>query len=63
MGEHNCFKIDESECIKKKAKELWEKDGRKQGRDLDYWLNAEKAVKVQVKNNIQKKETKTKRIK
>ena len=22
MGEHNCFKTDESECIKKKAKEL-----------------------------------------
>ena len=55
MGEHNCFKTDESECIKKKAKELWEKDGRKQGRDLDYWLNAEKAVKVQAKNNIQKR--------
>ncbi len=53
MGEHNCFKTDESECIKKKAKELWEKDGRKQGHDLDYWLNAEKAVKVQAKNNIQ----------
>jgi len=63
MGEHNCFKTDESECIKKKAKELWEKDGRKQGRDLDYWLNAEKAVKIQAKNNIQKEETKTKGIK
>lgn len=52
MGEHNCFKTEESECIKKKAKELWEKDGCKQGRDLDYWLNAEKAVKIQTKNNI-----------
>ena len=32
-------------CIKAKAKELWEKDGCKQGRDLDYWLQAEKVVK------------------
>jgi hypothetical protein len=28
-----------------KANELWEKDGCKQGRDLDYWLQAEKIVK------------------
>ena len=63
MGEHNCFKTDELECIKKKAKELWEKDGRQQGRDLDYWLNAEKAVRVQVKNKIKKEGTKTKGIK
>ncbi|MFA5275507.1 MAG: DUF2934 domain-containing protein [Candidatus Omnitrophota bacterium] len=48
MGEHNCYKIDVQECIKKKAYELWEKDGRKSGRDLHYWLNAEKAVKVQI---------------
>jgi len=49
MGEHNCYKKDEAECIKKKAYELWDKDGRKQGRDLNYWLNAEKAVKAQIK--------------
>lgn len=49
MGEHNCFKTNEPECIKKKAKELWEKDGCKQGRELDYWLNAEKAVRGQIK--------------
>ena len=49
MGEHNCYKKDETECIKKKAYELWEKDGRKQGCDLHYWLDAEKAVKVQIK--------------
>jgi len=54
MGEHNCYRKDEAECIKKKAYELWEKDGRKQGRDLDYWLNAEKAVKARLRNNIQK---------
>ena len=49
MGGHNCYKTDVKECIKKKAYELWEKDGRKQGRDMDYWLNAEKAVKSQTK--------------
>jgi hypothetical protein len=48
MGEHNCYKNDESECIKKKAYELWDKDGRRQGRDLQYWLKAEKAVKTQI---------------
>lgn len=36
---------DVTECIKAKAKELWQKDGCKQGRDLDYWLQAEKIVK------------------
>ncbi len=49
MGEHNCYKKDEAECIKKKAYELWEKGGCRQGRDLDYWLDAEKAVMVQAK--------------
>ncbi|MFA5145634.1 MAG: DUF2934 domain-containing protein [Candidatus Omnitrophota bacterium] len=49
MGEHNCYKNDVQECIKKKAYELWEKDGRKQGRDMDHWLNAEKAVKIRIK--------------
>lgn len=49
MGEHNCYKKDVAECIKKKAYELWEKDGCKKGRDLHYWLNAENAVKAQIK--------------
>ena len=49
MGEHNCYKKDVAECIKKKAYELWEKDGRKKGCDLHYWLDAEKAVKFQIK--------------
>ena len=49
MGEHNCYKKDESACIQKKAHELWEKDGCQQGRDMDYWLNAEKAVKHHIK--------------
>lgn len=49
MGEHNCYKNDAQECIKIKAYELWEKDGRKQGRDIEYWLKAEKTVKAPVK--------------
>ena len=49
MGEHNCYMNDIQECIKKKAYELWEKDGRKHGRDLDYQRIAEKTVKAQIK--------------
>ncbi|MFA5063790.1 MAG: DUF2934 domain-containing protein [Candidatus Omnitrophota bacterium] len=44
-----CKKIDLTDYIKIKAKELWEKDGCKQGRDLDYWLKAEKITKSQMK--------------
>ena len=51
MGEHNCYKTDVTECIKKKAFELWEKDGRKDGCALHYWLMAENAVKATIKNN------------
>ena len=43
-----CCNMDLINCIKEKAKELWEKDGCKQNRDLDYWLRAEKIVKSQV---------------
>ena len=42
---NRCEKADLTNCIKEKAKELWEKDGGKQGRDLEYWLQAEKIVK------------------
>ncbi len=49
MGEHNRHKKDESESVNKKAYELWEKDGCKQGHDLDYWLNAEKVLNVAAK--------------
>ena len=49
MGEHNCYHKDAEKCIKKKAYELWEKEGRRQGNDMDYWLRAEKAVKAQIK--------------
>ena len=48
MG-NECDKKNAAECIKKKAYELWDKDGRKQGCDLNYWLKAEKAVKTQIK--------------
>jgi len=44
-----CKEIDLNDCIKAKAKELWEKNGCKQGRDLDYWLQAEKIIKSQIK--------------
>ncbi|MDD5194685.1 MAG: DUF2934 domain-containing protein [Candidatus Omnitrophica bacterium] len=49
MGERNCYKTDVAECIRKKAYELWEKEGRKPGRALHYWLIAEKTVKGQTK--------------
>ena len=48
MG-NNCIKTDLTNLIREKAKELWEKDGCKQGRDMDYWLQAEKIVKGQTK--------------
>ena len=44
-----CEKAESTNCIKEKAKELWEKDGCKQGHYLDYWLQAEKIVKNQSK--------------
>ena len=44
-----CNKKDMTECVKKKAYELWEKEGRKQGRDLYYWQKAEKTVAARIK--------------
>ncbi len=44
MGD-KCEREDMSNCIKQKAYELWKKEGCKPGRDLDYWLKAEKMVK------------------
>ena len=44
-----CEKAESKNCIELKAKELWIKDGFKQGRDLDYWLQAEKIVKGKMK--------------
>lgn len=37
-----------TEAIRKKAYELYEKRGRKPGRDLDNWLEAERIVKQKV---------------
>jgi len=46
-----CESVESTNCIKDKAKELWEKDGCKQGRDLEYWLQAGKIIKGQMKNS------------
>jgi len=46
---NKCEKAELTNCIKEKAKELWKKDGSKQGNDLVYWLQAEKIVKGQMK--------------
>ena len=46
--EKKCEKKDCTTLVREKAHELWEKDGCKQGRDMDYWLRAEKIVKSQV---------------
>jgi hypothetical protein len=43
MGEHDRHKNNEAECIQKRACELWEKGGHKQGCDFDRWLIAKKA--------------------
>lgn len=40
-----CEKVDLTNCIREKAYELWQKDGCKEGNDLNYWLQAEKIVK------------------
>ena len=34
-----------NDMIRKKAQEIYEKSGRKAGRDLDNWLEAERIVK------------------
>ena len=49
MGGHNCYGKNEEECVKRKAYELWEKDGCKPGNDLHYWLDAKKTVKAHAK--------------
>ena len=40
-------KQDITELVKAKAKELWEKDGKKPGHDTEYWVKAEKIIKAQ----------------
>lgn len=36
---------DRQHAIARRAHELWEGDGRPEGRDLDYWLAAERELK------------------
>ena len=40
-----CSATELNERIKCKAKEIWEKKGRVQGKDLEIWLEAERLVK------------------
>lgn len=55
MVEHNGCRQSEGECIQRKAYEFWEKDGCNHGRELQYWLKAEHAIKNQINNNGSKK--------
>ena len=40
-----CSGAQLTDAIRKKAQELYEKSGRKSGRDLENWLEAERIVK------------------
>lgn len=40
-----CSQAQLTEAIRKKAAELFEKSGRKSGRDLENWLEAERIIK------------------
>lgn len=40
-----CSSAQLTEAIRKKAQELYEKSGRKPGKDLENWLQAERIVK------------------
>ena len=37
-----------TDMIRKKAYELYEKRGKKQGRDMDNWLEAERIIKQKI---------------
>lgn len=47
-----CSQADITEAIRKKARELYEKSGRRPGRDMDNWLEAERMVKAQMRNDV-----------
>lgn len=49
MSNDECGKKNDVGCVQKKAYELWERDGHKHGRELHYWLEAEKTVMNQIK--------------
>ena len=42
-------KEEATNMIRKKAQELYEKSGRKPGRDMENWLEAERLVNAQLK--------------
>lgn len=46
----SCSDTQCTEEIKKKAQELYEKSGRKPGRDLENWLEAERIVKSKARS-------------
>jgi len=47
-----CEEIDLTEYIRKRAEELWEEEGFKQGYDLDYWLQAEEIIRNEMKEDL-----------
>lgn len=47
-----CSQADITEAIRKKAQELYEKSGRRPGRDMDNWLEAEKMIRSEMCNDI-----------
>ncbi len=59
MGEHNCYGQDALDCIRVKAYELWEKDGRRNGNDIYYWLEAENTVKPHINHKDRHSHEKT----
>ncbi len=49
MASSSCCSEEElNNEIRKKAQELWEKSGRKSGRDLENWVKAERIIKSKV---------------
>ena len=40
-----CTSVQLNDAIRKKAQEIYEKSGRKPGRDVENWLEAERIVK------------------
>jgi len=49
MGEHNVFQRHVGECIRKRLMKYGRRTACKPGRDLEYWLIAEKTVKAPIK--------------
>lgn len=43
--ESSCTQSQLTDAIRQKAQELFEKSGRKPGRDMENWLEAERVIK------------------